>query len=293
MQIILYVLLWSLPIVFATLSAWAFAISFYRVRANKIGITIKRNWVPFSIRRRFKKLKNDKEEEINWGDTAEVETMMTKIMKQSQLFLHLGTGIEPTQHHRRTVLIATMEYNIEDWDIKIKIGGLGVMSGLMGQHLGHQDLVWVSILQIPSLVYNIVVAVPTTWAMLLGWRLTASEPYRNLQDPLLTTHLGRAMCWRHPVSGRSEGRKHGCYNIGKAIRSCRAISQAKEHHFRRSGCAHLQDLYQRKPVSSKNGRHAQCSILFCVESVYRTSSHSVPYRSISHQRLSRDCGEFD
>lgn len=36
-----------------------------------------------------------------------------------------------------------MEYHIEDWDIKIKIGGLGVMSGLMGQHLGYQDLIWV------------------------------------------------------------------------------------------------------------------------------------------------------
>jgi alpha-1,3-glucan synthase len=28
----------------------------------------------------------------------------------------------------RTVLIATMEYLIEDWDIKIKIGGLGAMA---------------------------------------------------------------------------------------------------------------------------------------------------------------------
>ena len=30
--------------------------------------------------------------------------------------------------NRRTVLIATMEYDIEDWNIKIKIGGLGVMA---------------------------------------------------------------------------------------------------------------------------------------------------------------------
>jgi hypothetical protein len=29
---------------------------------------------------------------------------------------------------RRSILIATMEYDIEDWQIKIKIGGLGVMS---------------------------------------------------------------------------------------------------------------------------------------------------------------------
>ncbi|KAJ9634222.1 hypothetical protein H2199_009052 [Coniosporium tulheliwenetii] len=45
--------------------------------------------------------------------------------------------------NRRTVLIATMEYDIEDWEIKIKIGGLGVMAQLMGKNLGHQDLIWV------------------------------------------------------------------------------------------------------------------------------------------------------
>ena len=35
---------------------------------------------------------------------------------------------------RRTVLIATMEYDIEDWAIKVKIGGLGVMAQLMGKN---------------------------------------------------------------------------------------------------------------------------------------------------------------
>ncbi|CAG7931725.1 unnamed protein product [Penicillium olsonii] len=44
---------------------------------------------------------------------------------------------------RRTVLIATMEYDIEDWGIKIKIGGLGVMAQLLGKHLTQQDLIWV------------------------------------------------------------------------------------------------------------------------------------------------------
>jgi alpha-1,3-glucan synthase len=36
-----------------------------------------------------------------------------------------------------------MEYDIEDWAIKIKIGGLGVMAQLMGKSLAHQDLIWV------------------------------------------------------------------------------------------------------------------------------------------------------
>ena len=44
---------------------------------------------------------------------------------------------------RKTVLIATMEYDIADWNIKIKIGGLGVISQLMAKHLEHMDLIWV------------------------------------------------------------------------------------------------------------------------------------------------------
>lgn len=54
-----------------------------------------------------------------------------------------SSGPIPPQHMRRTVLIATMEYDIEDWAIKIKIGGLGVMAQLMGKNLEHQDLIWV------------------------------------------------------------------------------------------------------------------------------------------------------
>lgn len=36
-----------------------------------------------------------------------------------------------------------MEYNIDDWRVKIKIGGLGVMAELMGKALGHLDMIWV------------------------------------------------------------------------------------------------------------------------------------------------------
>jgi alpha-1,3-glucan synthase len=52
-------------------------------------------------------------------------------------------GAFRTEKKRLTVLIATLEYDIADWNIKIKIGGLGVMAQLMAKNLGHQDLVWV------------------------------------------------------------------------------------------------------------------------------------------------------
>ena len=37
---------------------------------------------------------------------------------------------------RRKVLIATLEYEIIDWKLKVKIGGLGVMLSLMGKCFG-------------------------------------------------------------------------------------------------------------------------------------------------------------
>jgi len=44
---------------------------------------------------------------------------------------------------RKTVLLATMEYNIDDWNIVIRIGGLGVMAKLMSTALRHHDIIWV------------------------------------------------------------------------------------------------------------------------------------------------------
>jgi alpha-1,3-glucan synthase len=34
-----------------------------------------------------------------------------------------------------------MEYDIQDWKVKVKIGGLGVMAQLMSQNLKHQNLI--------------------------------------------------------------------------------------------------------------------------------------------------------
>ncbi|KAJ5565716.1 hypothetical protein N7535_007354 [Penicillium sp. DV-2018c] len=58
-------------------------------------------------------------------------------------FLQSTSAFGNRTAHRKKVLIATMEYEIDDWAIKIKIGGLGVMAQLMAKQLGHQDLIWV------------------------------------------------------------------------------------------------------------------------------------------------------
>lgn len=141
-QIILYALLWTIPIFTATASVWAYMGAFYKVKFNKIGISAlrKKNIFPFLFRSKFQKL--DTEEE------PEEEQSKMRPLRLSNLYpsSRHSSGMVPTiavAEKRRTVLIATMEYDIEDWNIKIKIGGLGVMAQLMGKSLTHQDLIWV------------------------------------------------------------------------------------------------------------------------------------------------------
>lgn len=129
-QLILYILLWVVPIITAAFGVWSFMQSFYQVKFNEIGISEKAGMIPAAIKKQFKKLKD---EESSPG-------FLSKINRKPKFLQQSDTVID--QQRRRTVLIATMEYDIEDWEIKIKIGGLGVMAQLMGKNLGHQDLIW-------------------------------------------------------------------------------------------------------------------------------------------------------
>jgi alpha-1,3-glucan synthase len=119
-QLLLYILLWTLPLIGGIATVLIFRGSFYKVKFVEMGL----NSDKFQIGPYIKM-------------TAE---------KASNAFLvrPRSPKPEPNQSHekRRTVLIATMEYNIDDWNIKIKIGGLGVMAQLMGKSLQSQDLVW-------------------------------------------------------------------------------------------------------------------------------------------------------
>ncbi|KAJ9654948.1 hypothetical protein H2201_008910, partial [Coniosporium apollinis] len=86
--------------------------------------------------------------------------------------------------NRRTVLIATMEYDIEDWEIKIKIGGLGVMAQLMGKNLGHQDLIWV-VPCVGGIDYPTDTPADPMEVTILGYsQQTKAEPYPPRMDDL-------------------------------------------------------------------------------------------------------------
>ncbi|KAF4841864.1 Cell wall alpha-1,3-glucan synthase mok13 [Colletotrichum siamense] len=129
-QIVFFFLLGLMPIVLAALAGWIYMKGFYQVKINKSGFS-KKGWLP---------LKLGNESSINFGEKG-------KSLEMSQIppsplvtpAAAAATGGVP----RRKVLIATMEYNIDDWKISIKIGGLGVMAKLMSQALTHVDLIWV------------------------------------------------------------------------------------------------------------------------------------------------------
>lgn len=153
----LAVILALVPVITGILGIWAFKKSFYHVKFNEVGMT-KPSGVAglhFPKLPDHDSLRNSIAHIFNHSKTA------------SDAQHDTSTGplaVDSGSPHRRTVLIATMEYEIEDWQIKVKIGvlttspcskqdtdanfslyqgGLGVMSSLMGKNLGHQNLIWV------------------------------------------------------------------------------------------------------------------------------------------------------
>ncbi|KAJ5632124.1 hypothetical protein N7490_008463 [Penicillium lividum] len=135
-QIIMFVLFWILPILTSCGCVYIFMKSFYKVKFNQVGISEKRSLAPMVLLKKFKPFNN------LMGDSG---NKLFGLGGSKSAFMQSTTalGAAGASEKRRMVLIATMEYDIEDWAIKIKIGGLGVMAQLMGKTLGHQDLIWV------------------------------------------------------------------------------------------------------------------------------------------------------
>lgn len=138
-QIIIFALLAALPILTAIAGVWAYRHAFYAVKFNRIGQTEKHNLHPMAIARSWHADRFVPEKVSNL-----ISTLQSKPIWQRPSNANASQVTTLAQRQpRRTVLIATMEYDIEDWAIKIKIGGLGVMAQLMSKHLQHLDLVWV------------------------------------------------------------------------------------------------------------------------------------------------------
>ncbi|KAI9931074.1 hypothetical protein ASPWEDRAFT_124272 [Aspergillus wentii DTO 134E9] len=126
-QLVLFVLLWVVPILMGLAGVFIFIRSFYRVKHNTDGNVVKEDKLPLLV---WRKVKGQFTREDDSDGASEVTVSP-------------GMAIAGAAEQRRTVLIATMEYDIQDWALKVKIGGLGVMAQLMSQNLKHQNLIWV------------------------------------------------------------------------------------------------------------------------------------------------------
>lgn len=133
LQIFLFFLLALLPIVLAALAGWIYVRGFYQVKVNKRGFkTSPKNWLSIG---------GILGHDSSSGEKKEKYSIALRAISPSPASTPVPAIKAPGE--KRTVLIATMEYNIDDWGISIKIGGLGVMAKLMSSALADVNLIWV------------------------------------------------------------------------------------------------------------------------------------------------------
>lgn len=127
-----FVLLAAIPVITAFAAALIFRYSFYSIKVNKWGMKPAKETSYFPIVGGYK---SEKDKELNEKGSIAMNEKPSKLIKA------IGWPEDPGK--RRKVLIATLEYEIIDWKLKVKIGGLGVMSTLMGKAMTDVDLIWV------------------------------------------------------------------------------------------------------------------------------------------------------
>lgn len=147
MQLILYFIFWLAPILTSLIAVIVFRSSFYQVKIVEKGVkatpstTLGSNfygWLSsLSILNKSEKTEVVAAEEVQEDNDNSIQG------NRSTGTIVPNHGETLGEVKPRTVLLATIEYNIDDWKIKVKIGGLGVMAQLMSNSLPELDLVWV------------------------------------------------------------------------------------------------------------------------------------------------------
>ncbi|KAL2134918.1 hypothetical protein VTI74DRAFT_10410 [Chaetomium olivicolor] len=142
-QIAIFSLMWVLPLLGGWIVVFIFTGSFYKVKHNISGAA-KNGGISEKFRQAFEMKHKPRASRppSRSSSFGAVDRPGTSHSTTARGLHGEGLGME-VGARRKKVLIATMEYDIEDWRIKIKIGGLGVMAQLMGKALGHLDIIWV------------------------------------------------------------------------------------------------------------------------------------------------------
>ncbi|KIJ57158.1 glycosyltransferase family 5 protein [Sphaerobolus stellatus SS14] len=148
---VMFALLLIIPFLTAILAVLIFRWTFYGIRYNQWGMKPKDLAAGggfFPIGSFMGRGEKDGEKMEGSGTPmtpmtplAEKARMFGGVLKEKEAGQIIGWPELATK--RRKVLISTLEYEILDWKMKVKIGGLGVMSTLMGKAMTDVDLVWV------------------------------------------------------------------------------------------------------------------------------------------------------
>lgn len=200
-QMVLYILLWIVPVITATTTAYIFMKSFYRIKFNRIGVSEKKVLVSLDTLKKLTTI-----------EAGESQNPITRLASRSK-FLQSKSAFGNRTAHRRKVLVATMEYDIDDWEIKIKIGGLGVMAQLMSKQLEHQDLIWV-VPCVGGVEYPIDKPAQSMFVMILGNSYEVKIQYhylRNITYVLLDAPVFRQQSMAEPYPGRMDDMDSAIY----------------------------------------------------------------------------------
>jgi len=133
---IMYGLLCTISLLTAMLAVAIFMYSFYGIRHNQYGV--KPNSGASKYFPILGTLGNKSTADFKESSTPFTEKIFGGHKMNADII-----GWPEDKNKRRKVLIATLEYEIIDWKLKVKIGGLGVMSSLMGKAMTDVDLIWV------------------------------------------------------------------------------------------------------------------------------------------------------
>ena len=127
-QSAIILLLCLIPVGTGILGAFSFAGVFYAVKLNKIGsanVPTRR-----SLLDRFPEMRAAFAAKFSKSSPCEATPVATD--------LQVSNG-----SYDKSVLIATIEYEISDWSVKVKIGGLGAMASLQAKTSQARELFWV------------------------------------------------------------------------------------------------------------------------------------------------------
>ncbi|PLW45220.1 hypothetical protein PCASD_04029 [Puccinia coronata f. sp. avenae] len=199
--IMLFILLLFIPPSTALLACWLYQRIFYKVKYNQYGFqkNAPNSFLPF---RHFPgSMRNSQ-----LGSRLKHLTSPRLDSEKDKSHISFPNTWPDNMNSRRKVMIATLEYEIIDWGMKVKIGGLGVMSSLMGKAMEDVDLLWV-IPKVNDLEYPEADPAPPIPVVVFGETYLVEcqiHQYKNITYFLLDSPVFRANTKANPYPARMD-----------------------------------------------------------------------------------------